>query len=644
MFPRTLFAVVGLTLVSCTVHAAEASPQRTSTISPALGAAIDGFSLQDYRGKDHSLADWKDAKLVVVAFLGCDCPLAKLYGPRLAELAKEFAAQGVAFVGVNSNRQDSITEIAAYARIHGLDFPILKDAGNELADRFGAQRTPQVFVLDAERTIRYAGRIDDQYGLSASSGYSKPQVNQRHLADALTALLASKPLEQASTEAPGCIIGRVRQPDATAEVTYSKHISRIMNRSCVECHRAGQIAPFALTNYEEVVGWAEMIDEVVREQRMPPWHADPKFGHFQNDTTLKSEERKQIQTWVAAGAPEGNPKDLPEPAKFAEGWLMPSPPDQIVYIADQPTEVQAEGTVEYQYFEVDLGFTEDKWVKVAECRAGNLGVVHHIIVFVRPPQGSEAMRRNRDARGFNFLAGFAPGTRPFVLPTGMAKKIPAGSKLVFQMHYTPNGSPQQDLSMIGLKFIDPSEKIDYQVATTNAINVMFEIPPGADDYTVRATRRLTRDTLVLSLFPHMHLRGKSFYYEARYPDGTKETLLDVPRYDFNWQNHYIFSEFKTLPKGTKLFCEAKFDNSENNLANPNPKEAVRWGDQTWEEMMIGWFDVALPVADADSVLQDAAAGHGEDDAESDDSDEEGQGQRRPPRRQSQRRDGGSGGN
>ncbi len=554
-----------------------------------IGTRVENFTLQDFRGKSHSLADFAGSKLVVVAVLGTECPLCKLYGPRLAEMAAELGPKGVAFVGLDANRQDSITEMAAYARIHKIEFPLLKDLGNAVVDQLGAQRTPEVFVLDQDRVVRYRGRIDDQYGFQSGAGYSRPKVTRRDLADAIEQLLAGKPVSQPTTEAVGCLIGRVRQPKAASEVTYSNQIARLFQKRCVECHRPGQIGPFAMTNYDEVVGWAEMIDEVVREQRMPPWHADPRYGHFANDYSLSAEEKRLVQTWVANGAPEGDRKDLPEPKQFASGWMMPGGPDLVVHMADQPFDVPAEGTVEYKYFTVDPGFKEDKWVKVAECMPDNRAVVHHIIVFVKPPKDT-----SRDIAAFGHLTGFAPGTRPHVLPEGCAKFVPAGSQLVFQMHYTANGSPQKDRSSVGIKFEDV-KNVKWRVATLAAGNTTFEIPPGADNHQVESNQTFAADVTLLSLFPHMHVRGKSFHYEVIYPDGHKDTLLNVPRYDFNWQNSFIFDQQLKLPKGTTLHCTAHFDNSENNLANPDPKATVRWGDQTWEEMMLGWYDMAVPV-------------------------------------------------
>jgi peroxiredoxin len=550
-----------------------------------IGRKIENFSLRDDRGGEHALADFKESKLLVVAFLGTECPLAKLYAPRLAQLESQFGPQSVAFVGINANQQDSVTEIAHYARTHELKFPILKDVGNVVADQFGAIRTPEVFVLDSSRAVRYWGRIDDQYVV----GVQRPKATRNDLAAALTELLAGKPVSQPVTQAVGCFIGRINRPNGQADVTYSREIARIFQQRCVECHRAGEIAPFSLTSYADATGWAETILEVIDAGRMPPWHADPKYGHFVNDARLSEEEKSLVRRWVRAGAPEGNPADLPPPRQFVQGWRIPEP-DRVVYMSETPFTIKAEGEVRYQYFVVDPGFTEDKWVKAAECMPGNRAVVHHIIVGIAPPDGRP--RKSGLEVDSDWLVATAPGARPLLLPEGYAKRIPAGSKLVFQMHYTPNGSVQQDRSSVGLVFADPAA-VRKEVGTWKAATRGFLIPPHAENHKVEAWHTFSKDSLMLAMFPHMHLRGKSFRYEAQYPDGRSEILLDVPHYDFGWQNTYIFAEPKLMPAGTRLHCVAHFDNSENNLANPDPTDTVRWGDQTWEEMMIGYFDMAL---------------------------------------------------
>jgi peroxiredoxin/mono/diheme cytochrome c family protein len=559
-----------------------------------LGRKVGEFTLKDHSGKAVSLADFKDRKLVVVAFLGVECPLAKLYAPRLKKLADEFEPKGVGFLAIDANCQDSVTEIAAYARRHELAFPILKDLGNRVADQMGAQRTPEVFLLDGghdgghdggDRVVRYWGRIDDQYGI----GFLRDQAKRQDLRVAVEELLAGKPISVAKTESSGCRIGRVQQPKADAKVTYANQISRIFQQRCVECHRQGEIGPFALTSYDEVVGWAETIAEVVRDERMPPWHADPKHGKFLNDRRLTSEEKKLIAQWVDDGAPSGDLKQVPKPRRFTTGWQLAREPDAVVYMRERPYDVPSTGAVRYQYFIADPGFKEDKWIKVAEVLPDNRAVVHHVLVFA-----SEGDLRRVAGGAGGFLVGYVPGLRPLPFPDGMAKRVPAGSKLVFQVHYTPNGSPQKDRTKVGFIFADPKD-VKQEVMTISAASRALSIPPLADNHRVEATGRgQSADVLLLGLMPHMHVRGKSFFYEAVYPDGQRETILDVPHYDFNWQTSYRLAEPKPLPAGTRMHCIAHYDNSENNPSNPNPKATVRWGDQTWNEMMIGYFDIAVP--------------------------------------------------
>ena len=593
--------VLLLTFWAVALFAALATAAEKKNTYP-LGEKIENFALHDFRGKLHSLDDYASSKVVVVAFLGTECPLARLYAPRLEELHREFSEHDVAFLGIDSNRQDSITEMAHFARVHGVTFPLLKDTGNVVADRFGALRNPQVFVLDEQRVVRYFGRVDDQYGLGASTGYARPEVKRRDLAEAIQEVLAGKPVSVPITTAVGCLIGRVREPDPNSEITYSNQVARILQKHCVECHRPGQIAPFALQEYEEVAGWADMIEEVIRLQRMPPWHADPRYGHFLNDRSMTPEEKETIYAWVAAGAPEGDPADLPEPIEYPEGWQIPGP-DEVYYMRDEPFTVPAEGVVEYQYFLVDPGWKEDRWIQASECLPGNRSVVHHIFVFAVPPgtelpdfNGPDDPDRdfNPGTGGIELIAGTAPGTPPLVSPEGMATFVRAGTRLLFQMHYTPNGTEVQDRSCVGFNFVDAS-KVKHNVRMNMAINFAFRIPAGARNHPVEATHTFRHDSMLLNLTPHMHLRGKSFRYELHYPDGTKETILNVPYYDFNWQTVYMLAEPKYVPAGTKLYCLAHFDNSEDNFANPDPNSDVYWGDQTWEEMMIGWFSETTDV-------------------------------------------------
>ena len=554
-----------------------------------VGNRVTAFSAKDFRGRTHSLDEYSDSKVIVLAFLGTECPLAKLYGPRLASISEEYAGKGVTILGVNSNRHDSITEIAAYARIHEIGFPILKDLDNRIADQVGATRTPEILILDEKRIVRYHGRVDDQYGV----GYIRDEPQRSFVTNALDDLLASRVVKNPTTEVVGCFIGRKRTPDPTSDVTFSNQVARILNKHCVECHLEGEIAPFSLTSYDEVVGWGDTMLEVIQDGRMPPWHADPRHGDFLNARVMTSEEKSQLRAWVDAGSPEGDRSQLPEKPTFTKGWQLPREPDLVVNMRDRPFDVPAEGTVKYQYFQVDPGFKEDTWVKAAELQPGNRAVVHHILVFVRPPKGRS---KDMGSTTGEFLAAYVPGHRAPHYPEGMAKLIPAGSTLAFQLHYTPIGTPQKDLSRLGLTYAKSDEQIEQVVVTQQASNHRgLVIPPHADNHRIEArSQTAPSDVEILAFMPHMHLRGKSFSYAAHFPDGRKTMLLDVPNYDFNWQTAYRVAEPVSLPKGAYLQCVAHFDNSENNLSNPDPSKTVRWGDQTWNEMMIGYFDVAIP--------------------------------------------------
>lgn len=573
---------------------AQAAEERA--LSP-IGQKVANFSLPDAHGKRVALDDYKD-KVVVLAFVGTECPLAKRYAARLRDLSAEFAKQGVAFLGIDSNLQDSLQEIDAFARTSGVTFPVLKDNNNEIADRLGAERTPEVFLLDRERIVRYWGRIDDQYGFKTGAGYALPKLTQRDLGDAIEEVLGGKSVSRPVVKAEGCLIGRATKRQPKGDVTYSKQISRILQNRCVECHRPGEVAPFSVTSYDEVVGWAEMIREVVHDGRMPPWSANPKYGHFSNDARLSEEEKQQIDRWVENGCPKGDDKDLPEPREFVAGWRM-GEPDQVIYMAEKPFEVPAEGAVDYQYFVVDPGWTTDKWIQATEPRPGNRNVVHHINVHVIPKNVTDAFPPEG-------IGTFGPGFAPNIWPKGSAIYVPANSKLEFQLHYTPKGTAQEDRSMIGIRFANPRtiKKIIHQSFVHTQT---FNIPAGDPDYEVQVEHAFDKPTLLLSLLPHMHVRGSAFRYEAIYPDGKNEILLDIPHYDFNWQLRYIFAEPKLMPKGAKLVCTAHFDNSADNPANPDPTRVVPFGQQTWDEMLEANYTNVLDGQDVACIALVAAS-------------------------------------
>jgi hypothetical protein len=411
---------------------------------------------------------------------------------------------------------------------------------------------------------------------------------------------------------------------ASSNVTFSKDVLPILQKNCQGCHRPDEAAPMALLSYKDARPWAKAIKGAVLERKMPPWLADRHYGKFENDRSLSQSEIQTIVSWVDAGAPEGNPKDAPAAVNFVGGWNIGRP--DLVYQLPTAFTVPANGTVEYQYVVLPTGFTEDKWIRMAEVRPGNRAVVHHVIAFIRPPgsdwmadakpgvpfapkaaaqrraadpqassaPAGQARQRNNGGGGIRdteLLVGYAPGLQPTSLREGEAKLVKAGSDIVLQLHYTANGKEATDQSSIGVIFAKEPPAV--RVVTMNATNARFAIPPGDSNYEVHSQVTFGEEVKLVDLMPHMHLRGKDFVYKLVYPSGESETVLDVPRYDFNWQLSYVLAKPLLLPKGTRMECTAHFDNSANNPANPDPKKEVRWGDQSWEEMMIGWFDVAI---------------------------------------------------
>jgi hypothetical protein len=395
--------------------------------------------------------------------------------------------------------------------------------------------------------------------------------------------------------------------------TFSKDVLPILQRNCQGCHRPGEAAPMAFTSYKEARPWAKAIKGAVLSKKMPPWLADPHYGQFLNERKLSEGEIQTIVSWADGGAPEGNPKDAPKPISWVEGWNIGQP--DIVLEMPKPFEVPASGTIDYNYVVLHTGFTKDTWVQAAEVRPGNRTVVHHVIAFIRPPgskwlenapigeafvpEKRQRSRQNAEAArdegasmvGTELLVGYAPGLQEQKFVPGQARLVPAGADIVFQLHYTSNGKAATDQTKVGMVLTKQEPK--QRIYTLTATQARFAIPPGDPNYEVKSSFTLQDDTALVWLMPHMHLRGKDFIYTAVYPTGEKQVLLNVPKYDFNWQLAYETATPVVLPKGTRIECVAHFDNSVNNKYNPDPTKEVRWGDQSWEEMMIGWFGVAI---------------------------------------------------
>lgn len=556
----------------------------TPSAIPSIGRRIENFTLTSVSGQKVSLDESKDAQAVVVLFVGAECPLVQQYLPRMHRIAEQFQKQGVSVLCIDSNVQDTPSEIQTLAKKVYADLTILMDPDAKIADAFGAHRTPEVFLLDQDRVIRYKGRIDDQFEI----GVHRAKPTRTDLVLAIEEVLAKKPVSVAETKAIGCIIGRSsKESTQNPTVTYAEHVEPIFRKRCVECHREGEISPFSLTSYDNAKAWGETVAEIVDERRMPPWFASPKYGHFANETQMPDAERAVIRQWVNEGCPPGDLAKVPPLPEFSVGWALGEP--DKVYDMGEDFHVPATGVIGYKHYTIDPGFTEDMWAISSEARPGARGAVHHILVFAIPPGGSvrEELMEGR------LIGAYAPGVPAHALEPGQAVFLPKGTKIVMQMHYTTNGIPQVDRSTLGLRFCK-ADQVKQRVESGMAINFLLMIPPNNGNRTIQASHVFLEDQQLLTLTPHMHVRGKAFRYEAVYPNGEKEIILDIPRYDFNWQITYRLAEPKLMPKGTKLLCTAVFDNSSANPNNPNPNIWVRFGPQTWDEMLIGWYTASLP--------------------------------------------------
>lgn len=577
--------------------ATSAASAAESVATRLVGTSPGEFTLQNAAtGATVDLDSFRDKKATVLVFLGVDCPVGNQYLPRLAEIAKTYEPKGVVILGINSNVHEPANQVAAHAKEFSIPFPVLKDDGTRVADLYQAERTCEVILLDGKGVIRYRGAIDDQYGY----GVQRPRrAVKNHLTGAIDSVLAGKPVDTAGTAVVGCLIDRTGAAAAKRKVsrirastpvdkgqpsdepkvgavTYASDVAAIFQNRCQNCHRPKAAAPFSLLSYDDARRWSATIREVVDDRRMPPWHADPRYGRFENDRRLSARERATLIAWVDQGAVLGDPSKLPPAKRFPDGWAVGAP--DVVYQMPDEYVVPADGVVRYQYFRIPLNLKEDRWLQSIECMPGDRTVVHHIIAF----------NVAKGQSGGVYLGGYAPGELPSVYNPGIARRLPANSAIVLEVHYTPMGKIRKDRSKVGLIFAKTPPR--YEGITHPIENRKLVIPPGDGNAEIRSQFTFESDSHLLNFMPHMHLRGKDFMYLVTYPGKKPEILLSVPAYDFAWQSVYRLSEPLFMPKGTVIDCVAHFDNSASNPANPDPTATVRWGDQTFEEMMSGFID------------------------------------------------------
>lgn len=562
--------------------AAESKPQHP-TKAHATDEVTD-FRLLDTQEQSHQLRRQTDAKAVVLMITGNGCPIVRQNGPKFQSLKEKFSGKRIRFWMINANSQDDLASLRTEANKLSITIPVLKDESQLVAYSLGVQRTAEVIAINTKDwSIFYRGAIDDQL----VEGASKPAPTVNYLEDALQAFLGGKEIAEPKTRAAGCIVhyeGALGKPATVPG--YAHDVAPILASRCASCHSEGNIGTFNMSDYKTVKGYSDTLREWILNKQMPPWHADPHYGKFRDDRSLPVDEARTLVRWVDAGCPRGDGEDslvaLARNPPQLEGWVL-GKPDYIV----RPTEtmkIPATGTVEYITNIVESPILEDAWLHAAVIRPDNKKVLHHAIVYLEVPE------KHGKGEVDVWLAGWGPGYRMAAYPEGTGKFLPKGAKLRWQIHYTTEGSEQTDLTELGLYLL--KEKPPVEIHVLPVLSPDFRIQPNNRDSRTMAVREFHRDTMLYEMNPHMHKRGSWFRFEALYPDGKFETLLSVPKYDFNWQTGYVLAEPKLLPAGTRILCTGGFDNSRHNPSNPDPNKEVVWGEQSWEEMFIGFITVA----------------------------------------------------
>lgn len=567
-----------ITILSVVLALPQASPARSSAGTddrPQVGAVVGELRFVDTRGLPRGSSELDAARALVLMFTTNDCPLAQRYLPKYIELQRRARQDGLEFIVVNVGPRDTVLALAERQVESGAAFPFVKDFDGSVARALGITRTPEFVVLDGARRLAYRGRFDAQYRL----GGVNPSAGRADLERALEDVLAGRAVEIAETIVDGCALEELGPPPPRPDLTWSRDIAPIVQASCQGCHQPGTAAPFALMSYDDVATRRAMIAEVVHEGRMPPWFASPRHGEFVNAPKLTDEQRALLVGWLRAGAPTGDLSAEPEPVQHLDSRWRIGEPDLVLEQAGVSS-VPAEGYIPYRYVLFPHVFAHDTWIEAIEITSDNLRVVHHANL--------AHFRLTESFKTENFLTGYVPGGDPLVCDPGVGVLIPAGSLLGLQTHFVTTGQEERAKLSIALRF--PRGVVQQRLRHFQIRDTRFEIPPFAPAHRVHAQRKFGADALGVGMFVHMHLRGRDMTFRATYPDGREEVLLCVPSYSFDWQQSYRWApRTQRFPAGTRVNVVAHFDNSRFNPYNPDPTVAVRFGQQSVDEMMYGFL-------------------------------------------------------
>lgn len=550
---------------------------------------VGDFAAIDHTGVHHQLSEYSTRRAVVLYAQANGCPVTRRGVHDLRAIEKRFQDQNVEFLLLNSNPQDSVQEIREEAQEFQFGLPVLKDETQFIAKTLSIRSSATVVVLDpATQTIVYRGPMNDRQTYDRQFKAAKTE----YLAEALLAYLEGQPVVQPHQSVVGCLtsfndLGQYdREP-----LSYTADIAPILTERCSECHRDGGVAPWAMTDYDTIAGWSSMIRNVLLTKRMPPGQVDPNVGSFMdNGHMISNGEVQQLLHWIDAGMAYGSGADPLQRVRPKTRTWERGEPDLIVEVPRQ--EIPGTGIIDYKYLVVDPGISEDRWIEAVEFLPGNAEVLHHAIAYVEHSPKAEAGLtdvagiRKYDAN-WSQIMGYTPGKAgAFAFPQNTGRFVAANSRMMINLHYTTTGKPAADASRIGLYF--HKKPPTFPLHRPAIINVEFAIPPNDPAYEVSSEISIAHDALLFSVSPHMHYRGKSMRFEAVLPNNEVVDLISIPDYQFDWQMNYVFEEPIAVPAGTRIKVHAVYDNSTANRFNPDPESWVYWGDQTFEEMFIGY--------------------------------------------------------
>ncbi|MBX7168662.1 MAG: redoxin domain-containing protein [Pirellulales bacterium] len=556
------------------------------------------LSALDLEGRAHRLAGDPHRAATVLVFMTTECPIAPEYVPELNRLAAEFCDKHVEFYGVLADRTVKRTAAVKFAADFKIEFPVLFDASGDLASTLGPTHVPEAFVLDPHGALAYHGRIDDRY---AAPGQKRPQPTVHDLSDAVAAVLAGRPVETAVTEPVGCPLEKRTVAGTSSEVTFNRDIAPILFAQCAECHRPGEVAPFSLLTYEDAAKRADFLHQVTSSRRMPPWKAEISGARFVGERHLTEAQLALFEAWAKAGAPQGDPADLPPQPQFASGWRLGEP--DLVVTAPEPYTLKAGTEDVFQHFIIPLEAAGGKTVVGFEFRPGNPAIVHHAILFLdrsgtarakdaATPEPGYTTSGSIDIPVAGMLGVWTPGMTPRFYPEGIGMPVEPGTDLVLQLHLHPTGKDETDQSSVALYYADEGQKITAAQSIMVVGTLMIDIPAGASSHEVRSSVTLPTDVTLISLLPHLHLVGKEFKITATLPDRSEQSLMWIKDWDFYWQDNYVYEKPLTLPAGTQIDVLARYDNSSANPSNPStPPARVLFGNESDDEMCFGLFQV-----------------------------------------------------